>query len=174
MPDAGFEVRLGRRELGPTGSDAVEFMIAPNPGVPAAPLREIASGGELSRIMLALSVARGEQRSRQPAVREAGQSTLVFDEIDAGIGGQAARAVGDRLRELAGRRQVLCITHLPQIAALGARHFSIVKDTSAEPARTSVVELSETQVLSELVRMLGAPEDDRAAQRHARALRRAA
>ena len=172
MPDAGFEVRLGPHELGPTGSDAVEFMIAPNPGVPAAPLREIASGGELSRIMLALSVARGGAGSRQAAGGDAGQSTLVFDEIDAGIGGQTARAVGDRLRALARGRQVLCITHLPQIASLGARHFSIIKDTSAKPARTSVIELSETQVLSELVRMLGAPEDDRAAQRHARALRR--
>jgi DNA repair protein RecN (Recombination protein N) len=174
MPDAGFEVRLHECELGPTGSDAIEFMIAPNPGVPPAPLREIASGGELSRIMLALSAARAEPGSQQPAAGHAEQPTLVFDEIDAGIGGQTARAVGDRLRELARRRQVLCITHLPQIASIGARHFSIVKDTSASPARTTVLELSEPQVLSELVRMLGAPEDDRAALRHARALRRAA
>ncbi|HEX5851967.1 MAG TPA: DNA repair protein RecN, partial [Solirubrobacteraceae bacterium] len=115
MGDATFEVSLGEREAGPTGGDAVEFLIAPNPGVPAGPLREIASGGELSRVMLAImSVANAS----------AEDATLVFDEVDAGIGGHTAKAVGARLRELGERRQVLCITHLPQIASLGARHFS--------------------------------------------------
>lgn len=165
MPDASFEVRLSEREPGPSGGDAVEFLIAPNPGVPPAPLREIASGGELSRVMLAImgSAAAGGEAA-----------TLVFDEVDAGIGGQTARAVGARLRELGERRQVICITHLPQIASLGARHFSIVKDTSAEPTRTSVVELAEGDVVSELVRMLGADDADAAARRHARELRKAA
>jgi DNA repair protein RecN (Recombination protein N) len=82
--------------------------------------------------------------------------------------------VGARLRELGERRQVLCITHLPQIASLGARHFSIVKDTRAEPTRTTVVQLGEPDVVAELVRMLGADTDDSVAQRHARELRRAA
>jgi DNA repair protein RecN (Recombination protein N) len=140
-------------------------MIAPNPGVPAGPLREIASGGELSRVMLAIMSV---------AVGSAADATLVFDEVDAGIGGQTARAVGARLRELSERTQVLCITHLPQIASLGARHFSIVKDTSAEPTRTSVVELGEGDVVAELVRMLGADTDDTVARRHARELLRAA
>ena len=165
MAEATFEVRLGEREPGPAGGDTVEFMIAPNPGVPAGPLREIASGGELSRVMLAIMGVAGTS---------AADSTLVFDEVDAGIGGQTARAVGARLRELGERRQVLCITHLPQIASLGARHFSIVKDTGAEPTRTTVVQLGEPDVVAELVRMLGADTDDSVARRHARDLRRAA
>ncbi len=165
MPEAGFEVVIAEREPGPAGGDSVEFMIAPNRGVPAGPLREIASGGELSRIMLAImSVARGRS----------GEATLVFDEVDAGIGGHTARAVGARLRELAEHAQVLCITHLPQIASLGDRHFSIAKDARAEPARTTVLELGEREVVSELVRMLGADADDVGALRHARELRRAA
>ncbi len=140
-------------------------MIAPNPGVPSGPLREIASGGELSRVMLAIMSAASDA---------AHGATLVFDEVDAGIGGRTANAVGARLRELGERGQVLCITHLPQIASLAARHFSIVKDTDAEPTRTSVVELAEGEVVSELVRMLGADSDDSTARRHARDLRRAA
>jgi DNA repair protein RecN (Recombination protein N) len=165
MGDAAFEVVLAGREVGPRGGDAAEFMISPNPGVPAGPLREIASGGELSRVMLALMSA---------APVSAAESTLVFDEVDAGIGGQTARAVGARLRELARGRQVLCITHLPQIASLGERHFAIFKDTSAAPTRATVVELEQAEVLAELVRMLGADMDDGGARRHARALLRAA
>jgi len=181
MPDATFEVSLAEREAGATGGDAVEFLIAPNPGVPAGPLREIASGGELSRVMLALATAGGRPSS---AAKRSGKSkgagavatreTLVFDEIDAGIGGHAARAVGARLRNLGETRQVLCITHLPQIASLGERHFSIVKETAEELARTSVVQLGEREVVAELVRMLGADSEDAAARRHARDLRRAA
>jgi DNA repair protein RecN (Recombination protein N) len=165
MEDANFAVELGEGEPGPRGADTVEFMIAPNPGVPSGPLREIASGGELSRVMLAIMSA---------ASAAAPQVTLVFDEVDAGIGGRTANAVGARLRELGERGQVLCITHLPQIASLGARHFSIVKDTGADPTRASVVELDEPEVVSELVRMLGADGDDSAAHRHARDLRKAA
>jgi len=165
MGEATFEVLLSEREPGPSGGDAVEFVIAPNPGVPAGPLREIASGGELSRVMLAIMSVAGAA---------AVDTTLVFDEVDAGIGGHTARVVGARLRELGERRQVLCITHLPQIASLGARHFAIVKDTAAEPTRTTVVQLAEGEVVSELVRMLGADSDDTTARRHARDLRRAA
>jgi DNA repair protein RecN (Recombination protein N) len=165
MGEASFELELSEREVGPGGADAVEFLIAPNPGVPPGPLREIASGGELSRVMLAIMSV---------ADASATDATLVFDEIDAGVGGHTARAVGARLRELAGRRQVLCITHLPQIASLADRHFSIVKDTRAEPTLTTVVQLGEGEVIGELVRMLGADEDDSSARRHARELRRAA
>ena len=191
MPDAAFEVSIQARAAGPAGADAVEFLIAPNRGVPRGPLREIASGGELSRVMLALvtacrrarrpsggasrkadSASHGE-RAAGPGGQASGE-TLVFDEIDAGIGGHAARAVGARLRELGESAQVLCITHLPQIASLGDRHFSIVKDTVDELARTSVVQLQEREVVSELVRMLGADAEDAGARRHARELRRAA
>nr|MBA3860383.1 DNA repair protein RecN [Solirubrobacterales bacterium] len=164
MEGAAFAVELGEGEPGPAGADTVELLLAPNPGVPAAPVRETASGGELSRVMLAvLSLA-----------NEGGRAALVFDEVDAGIGGQTARAVGEALRGLADGRQVVCITHLPQIASLGARHFSIAKDVSTEPARTTVTQLDEGEVEGELVRMLGADAGDEAAHHHARELRRAA
>ncbi len=171
MPDAEFTIEVGTRAdgCGPRGADTVELLIAPNAGVPAAPLREIASGGELSRVMLALlSVAHGRGGGTED------EALLVFDEIDAGIGGHTARAVGEQLRELGEGRQVLCITHLPQVAALGARHFTIVKDNAATPARTTVEALEGDAVVSELVRMLGAGQGDRAASQHARQLLRAA
>jgi DNA repair protein RecN (Recombination protein N) len=165
MEGAEFAAELSARDgYGPGGGDEVEFRIAPNPGVPPGPLREIASGGELSRVMLALmSVA-----------AEAGPATLVFDEVDAGIGGQTARAVGEALRGLASGRQIVCITHLPQIASLADRHFTIVKDSSGDTARTTVTQLGRGDVVGEIVRMLGADEEDRAARRHAKELLRAA
>jgi DNA repair protein RecN (Recombination protein N) len=101
-------------------------------------------------------------------------ATLVFDEVDAGVGGQTARAVGEQLRALGEGRQVVCITHLPQIASLAQRHFSIAKDTTVEPALTTVRELAEREKVEELVRMLGADDTDLAARRHAQELRRAA
>jgi DNA repair protein RecN (Recombination protein N) len=164
MEGASFAIELQERDPGPTGADGVDFVTAPNPGVPAAPLREIASGGELSRVMLAL----------MGVANDGSDATLVFDEIDAGIGGHTARAVGSQLRALAEGRQILCITHLPQIASLAARHFSIEKDTGAEPARTTVRELASGDVVAELVRMLGADADDVGARRHARELLKAA
>jgi DNA repair protein RecN (Recombination protein N) len=164
MAGASFDLALEPREPGPSGADAVEFLIAPNPGVSAGPLREIASGGELSRVMLAL----------MGVASAGGAGTLVFDEVDAGIGGHTARAVGAQLRALADGRQVVCITHLPQVASLAARHYSIAKDPAAEPARTTVAELRGGAVVAELVRMLGADADDVAARRHARELLRAA
>jgi DNA repair protein RecN (Recombination protein N) len=213
MDGARFDVELGaREEPGPAGADLVEFVIAPNPGVPPAPLREIASGGELSRVMLALMAAShegepaakpksGRGRGRRSASEgggvapegggvargrggvasegggvapEDGVATLVFDEVDAGIGGHTARAVGEQLRALARRRQILCITHLPQIASLGGRHFRIVKDTEAQLARTVVEQLAPDEVIAELVRMLGAEPADLAARRHAKQLLSAA
>jgi DNA repair protein RecN (Recombination protein N) len=164
MEGASFEIALQEREAGPSGADAVEFLIAPNAGVPAGPLREIASGGELSRVMLAL----------MGVANDGAEATLVFDEVDAGIGGHTARAVGSQLRGLAEGRQILCITHLPQIASLAARHFSIEKDSEAEPARTTVRELASGEVVAELVRMLGADADDVGARRHAKELLAAA
>jgi DNA repair protein RecN (Recombination protein N) len=168
MPDARFSIALSETELGASGGDAVEFLLAANPGVDPAPLREIASGGELSRAMLALASACEQLGDAAPS------STLVFDEIDAGIGGHTARAVGERLQTLARGRQVICITHLPQIASLADRHFSVVKDTGAELTLATVTQLDERDVEGELVRMLGADSDDAGARRHARALRRAA
>jgi DNA repair protein RecN (Recombination protein N) len=121
--------------------------------------------------MLALlSAAHGSA----PPGGEAERPLLVFDEIDAGVGGHTARAGGAHLRELARHRQILCITHLPQVAALAERHFTIVKDTSVTPARTSVEPLRGDGVVGELVRMLGGGEADRAARQHARELLKAA
>jgi DNA repair protein RecN (Recombination protein N) len=170
MEGASFEVALTpREEPAATGAESVELLIAPNPGVPAAPLREIASGGELSRVMLALT---GVAAEAGPAAAEA--PLLVFDEIDAGIGGHTARAVGERLRALARGRRVLCITHLPQVASLADRHFRIEKDTAADPARATVEEVTGRSVVEELVRMLGADEDDAGARKHAKELLKAA
>ena len=168
MDGATFTARVTPRAdggYGPTGGDDVEFAIAPNPGVPAGPLREIASGGELSRIMLALMSV---------AAAEGGPRTLVFDEIDAGVGGQTARAVGERLRELSDGRQVIAITHLPQIASLASSHFRIAKETAGGTAQTTVSALAKGEVVGELVRMLGAEADDVAARRHAKELLKAA
>jgi DNA repair protein RecN (Recombination protein N) len=173
MADARFSVELRPRDggCGPRGADTVELTIAPNAGMPAGALREIASGGELSRVMLALlSVAHGGGDPRSPEA----SPMLVFDEIDAGIGGHTARAVGEHLRGLARGRQILCITHLPQVAALASRHFTIVKDAAAKPARTTVTALDGDNVVGELVRMLGAGEHDTAASEHARELLKAA
>jgi DNA repair protein RecN (Recombination protein N) len=165
MEGASFEVVLEPRdELGPVGAERVELMLAPNPGVPAAPIREAASGGELSRVMLALMTVAGAGESR----------SLVFDEVDAGVGGQTARAVGERLRALAESRQVLCITHLPQIAALAGSHFRIEKSAADDTALTTVEELVGDGVVEELVRMLGAESTDGAARKHAEELLSAA
>ena len=165
MAEASFEVRVEPRdEDGPAGADRVEFVIAPNPGVPAQPLRETASGGELSRVMLALTgVAAAD-----------GGATLVFDEVDAGIGGQTARAVGERLRALGSGRQVVCITHLPQIASLADRHFRIAKQADGDRSLAAVEQLDAGAVVEELVRMLGADSGDAGARKHARELLAAA
>lgn len=164
MADATFEVRLAGREPGPTGADAADFFVAPNPGVPCGPLREIASGGELSRVMLALL----------GVASDGSGATLVFDEVDAGIGGKTANAVGDQLQALAAGRQVICITHLPQVASLASRHFSIEKVSRGGESRTAVRRLGEEEAISELVRMLGADAGDAAAVEHARRLRNGA
>ena len=165
MEGASFEISLeSSGEVRPSGAERVEFLLAPNPGVPAAPIRDAASGGELSRVMLALMTVAGTGESR----------TLVFDEVDAGVGGQTARAVGERLRALGHARQVLCITHLPQIAALAASHFRIEKSAETDTALTTVEALEGDGVVAELCRMLGAEASDTAARRHAEELLAAA
>jgi DNA repair protein RecN (Recombination protein N) len=173
MADAVFDVTVTARAdgCGPRGSDAVEFAIAPNAGLPAGALRDVASGGELSRVMLALLSVAHDQDLGVPSQA---RPLLVFDEIDAGVGGHTARAVGEHLRKLSRARQVLCITHLPQVAALGERHFTIVKDSRSSPAVTTVRMLEGDGVVGELVRMLGAGAGDRAASQHARQLLKAA
>ena len=129
--------------------------------MPVSPLRDAASGGELSRVMLALA---------RPGARGAGAATFVFDEIDAGIGGNTARAVGERLRDLGEERQVLCITHLPQVASLAETHFRIEKSVRRGDAVATVERVDGEELVAEIVRMLGADRGDEAASRHAREL----
>ena len=150
--------------FGALGQERVTFQVATNPGMPVSPLRDAASGGELSRVMLALAGqgARG------------GASTYVFDEIDAGIGGNTAKAVGERLRSLGGERQVLCITHLPQVASMAETHFRIEKSVEGGQARAQVERVDGEGLVAEIVRMLGGNDGDKAADQHARQLLRAA
>jgi DNA repair protein RecN (Recombination protein N) len=161
MPAASLEVVLDPVPdgFGAGGAESVELRMAPNPGIEAAPLRDAASGGELSRVMLALC---GLQRAG------AGDATLVFDEIDAGVGGNTARIVGERLRTLGDGRQVICITHLPQVASLAATHFRLEKDIEGERATATVQRLDGEGVVEEIGRMLGGGSG--AATRHAREL----
>jgi DNA repair protein RecN (Recombination protein N) len=139
-----FAAELGERDVGVTGGDDVRFLIRPNPGLPFAPAAETASGGELSRIALAIAAV-------------AGGETMVFDEIDAGIGGRTAHAVGETLLRLAERAQVLTITHLPQIASLADRHFRVEK-VPGDPTHTRIELLDEDDRREELQRMLGGEE----------------
>lgn len=163
MEAADFRIEIREASPGPGGADTVEFILQANPGAPAAPLREVASGGELSRVLLALVGAAGG----------GADTTYVLDEIDAGIGGRTAAALGAELEHLAAGRQVLCITHLPQIAALADRHSTIVKAVERGTTKTTITPLDGEAVTAELVRMLGAEEGDAAALQHAEALRRA-
>ncbi len=149
---------------GSSGRETVELRVAPNPGIEAAPLRDAASGGELSRVMLALS-GLGQAASA---------GTMVFDEIDAGVGGKTARVVGERLQALGRDRQVLCITHLPQVASLADVHFRLEKDVAAEQAVATVERLDRDGMVEEIRRMLGAEDSDQAATEHARELLKAA
>jgi DNA repair protein RecN (Recombination protein N) len=149
---------------GAGGREMVELRVAPNPGIEAAPLRDAASGGELSRVMLALS----------GLGQAAAAGTLVFDEIDAGIGGNTARIVGERLKALGEGRQVVCITHLPQVASLADTHFRLEKDVADGQALASVERLDGEGVVAEIRRMLGGEHSDEAATQHARELLAAA
>ena len=166
MPGASLQVALEPHPdgYGPSGRETVELRVAPNAGIEAAPLRDAASGGELSRVMLALS-GLGQAASA---------GTMVFDEIDAGIGGNTARVVGERLRALGEGRQVLCITHLPQVASLAEVHFRLEKDAAGEQAVAMVERLEGDAVVAEIRRMLGGESSDEAATQHARELLAAA
>ena len=160
MEDAKLEPALDTADMGARGTDALALLIAANPGLPAAPLSQTASGGELSRIALAIRVA---------ARSGGGPSTLLLDEVDAGVGGRTANAVGEKLKALARSAQLLCITHLPQIAAQADAHFRVEK-LPGDPTATRIVRLRDAEVVDEVARMLGADEGDAAARRHARAI----
>jgi DNA repair protein RecN (Recombination protein N) len=162
MPSARLTVAVSPRpEWGPDGRDDVEFLFAPNSGLDPRPLSKGASGGELSRVMLGLEVVLAD-RSTVP--------TLVFDEVDAGIGGKAAVEVGRRLAKLAENTQVLAVTHLPQVAAFADHHFRVLKDDDGNVTSSSVIELTDGDRVDELARMLAGQEDSATAQAHAREL----
>jgi DNA repair protein RecN (Recombination protein N) len=144
LGEGEFRVELRERERGASGADEVAFLIRPNAGLPFGPVAETASGGELSRIALAIAAV-------------AGGETMVFDEIDAGIGGTTAHAVAETLQRLAGRAQVITITHLPQIATVADRHFRVEK-VAGDPTHTRIDALDDAQRRDEIERMLGGAE----------------
>jgi DNA repair protein RecN (Recombination protein N) len=152
-----------------SGIDAVAYLISMNPGEPMKPIEEIASGGEMSRVMLALkaSVEEGSPLASNLKKRSKHQRTLVFDEIDTGIGGRAAEAVGKKLKSLARTHQVLCITHLPQIASFADQHFVIEKREAAGRARTSVRALTPEERTEEVARMLSGAKLTETSLKHA-------
>jgi DNA repair protein RecN (Recombination protein N) len=144
MGEGEFRVELAARDPGPAGEDEAVFLMRPNAGLPFAPVAETASGGELSRIALAIAAVGGGE-------------TMVFDEIDAGIGGETAHKVAETLRRLAERAQVVTITHLPQIASVAERHFRVDK-VPGDPTHTRIEELADDERRDELQRMLGGAE----------------
>ncbi|QBY00943.1 DNA repair protein RecN [Rhodophyticola sp. CCM32] len=161
MERADFTTTLSKTAPGPDGVDAVAFMVATNPGAPAGPLNKIASGGELSRFLLALKVC---------LTREAEGVTMIFDEIDRGVGGATADAVGKRLAALAGDGQVLVVTHAPQVAARGAHHWQVAKAVKGGVTTSDVRALDAEARVDELARMLAGDTVTAAAREAARAL----
>ena len=144
MGDGEFHVELRERDAGPTGVDEAVFLVRPNAGLPLAPIAETASGGELSRVALAIAAV-------------AGGETVVLDEIDAGVGGVTAHRVAAVLRRLAERAQVLTITHLPQIATAADQHLRVEK-VPGDPTHTRIAVLDDGERRDELERMLGGEE----------------
>ena len=145
MKGGRFETRFERGELCATGIDRVEFLLAANPGEPLKPLRHVASGGEISRVMLALKSVFAKADTIP---------TLIFDEIDAGVGGAVANKVAAKLAELAGSHQTICISHLPQIAAAAQTHFHVAKETQKKRTVTSVARIADEDRVRELARLL--------------------
>lgn len=164
MGGGRFQVAVepaGEARPDPQGAERIEFLVAANPGQPARPLRRVASGGELSRISLAIEVA---------ALGLDAVPTMVFDEVDSGIGGAVADIVGRKLRALGQARQALCVTHLPQVAAQGHAHYRVSKDTGGGVTRSAVEALDARQREEELARMLGGARVGEEARAAARAL----
>ena len=150
MEGGRFEVQLTAEEsFNAHGMEKTDFMVSANPGQPVKPLTKVASGGELSRISLAIQVITA-QNSRIP--------TLIFDEVDVGIGGRIAEIVGRLLRELGDHQQVICVTHLPQVAALGHHHLQVSKQKATDTTISQIAALQQIQRVEEIARMLGGIE----------------
>ncbi|NLN68507.1 MAG: DNA repair protein RecN [Alcaligenaceae bacterium] len=159
MQGGVFEIHLQKAEPGPHGLEQVEFNVAGHAGTTPRPLAKVASGGELARISLALSVM-ANKAGRVP--------TLIFDEVDTGIGGAVAEVVGKLLRELGGRHQVLCVTHLPQVAACAQQHFQVQKNQKNKTTHSEIVLLDEQERINEVARMLGGVTITETTREHAR------
>lgn len=158
---AVFETQVSPCVEGPAGADQVAFCVATNPGAPSGPLAKIASGGELSRFMLALKMCLSIGRS---------QSTMMFDEIDRGVGGATADAVGRRLSRLAAEGQILVVTHSPQVAACGQAHFQVIKEQAADQTRSVVRALDAEERVDEIARMISGTQVTEEAKAAAKAL----
>jgi DNA repair protein RecN (Recombination protein N) len=172
MPQTVFEVRfldqevkedeppfyVGGKRIGPRGIDEIEFHFSPNPGEPPKPVAKIASGGELSRLMLAI---------KSLALAPGDNATLLFDEVDAGIGGGVAEIVGKKLKSVAAAHQVICVTHLPQIAALADTHHMVQKQVVKGRTETKVKELKHRERVDEVARMLGGLKITEKTRKHA-------
>ncbi len=165
LAKARLAFELEAAEPGPRGTERAEIRLQANPGEPPRPLARVASGGELSRVMLALHVVLGDAEQAR---------SMVFDEVDTGVSGAVADAVGARLARLSARHQVLCVTHLPQVASHGDRHFQVRKQVAGKRTLTEVMELDAEQRIDELARMLGGREVTRASRQNARELLKAA
>jgi DNA repair protein RecN (Recombination protein N) len=152
LPNQGFGLH---------GQETIEFLIATNPGEPAKPLARIASGGELSRISLAIQVI-AAQNSSIP--------TMIFDEVDVGIGGATAEVVGQLLRQLGEQGQIICVTHQPQVAARSHHHLLVSKKTVEQTTQSNIKPLSETGRMDEIARMLGGSKITKTTLNHAKEL----
>ena len=162
MAGGSFTIEVNKTESGELpahGRDRIEFMVSANPGQPSRPLARIASGGELSRISLAIQVI---------ASRDTSVASLIFDEVDSGIGGGVAEIVGQQLRRLGRHHQVLCVTHLPQVAAQANQHLQITKMTGDHTTRTRIRNLSDDDRIEEIARMLGGQKITASTREHAR------
>ncbi len=168
MAGTQFQVNVGPGEWSPTGSDEICFVVSPNRGEELKPLAQTASGGELSRIALALKTAVGDADQRR------GIPTLVFDEVDAGIGGAAAAAVGKRLKALSKSNQVICVTHLAQIASFADHHYAVAKREKKGRVTTEIIELPREERAREIGRMLSGEKITPEALKHAEQLMQAA
>jgi DNA repair protein RecN (Recombination protein N) len=168
MPGGRFEIEVVSEAGGapaPDGIDRVEFLVSANPGQPVRPVAKVASGGELSRISLAVQVA---------AAHGSARTCMIFDEVDAGVGGAVAEMVGRQLAELGARGQVLCVTHLAQVASQADHQVRVAKLTDGRTSRMTVSELTESERVEELARMLGGVEITRKTRDHAREMLKAA
>jgi DNA repair protein RecN (Recombination protein N) len=158
MTGGAFDVRLDTSdEPKASGTDDIEYLISPNPGQPLMPLAKIASGGELSRMNLAIQVI----------AIDGAHSTMIFNEVDSGVGSAVTEMVGRHLRELGERRQVLCVTHLAQVAGLADNHFRVVKITDGNSTRIAINQLNDAERIEELARMLGGMKITKKTRDHA-------